>query len=192
MGGHSSWVGGTQPAPRLYVCPSGWVTWLLGASASQPACGLTVAQTDQSFAQNSTESGVVEIPQNIRMGLTAAVSCRSVCKTQRADSQQSLGWARSGGWWSDRSRPQALPALALQAPARGARGLWVPLCPPGRLGGLGEEALVWLSPVQMLRSRVQWELLPCMWVSSPQQTWASTALLVSCTPSPDTQYTHCP
>ena len=163
-------MGGTHPAPWLNVCPSGWVTWLLRASASQPTCGLMVAQTDQSFAQNSTESGVVGIPQNIRMGLMAAVSCRSVCKTQRADSQQSLGWARSGGWWSDRSRPQALPALVLQAPGRGARGLWVLLCPPGRLGGLGEEALVWLSSVQMLQSRVQWELLPCKWVSGPQQT----------------------
>ena len=54
---------------------------------------------------------------------------------------------------SDRSCPQALPALAPQAPGWGARGVWVPLCPPGRPGGLGEEAPVWPSPGQALRSQ---------------------------------------
>lgn len=66
-------------------------------------------------------------------------------------------------WWLVEwpSCPQALPALALQALGRGARGVWVQLCPPGRPGGPGEEALVWPSPVHKLPSRVQWELLLC-------------------------------
>ena len=30
---------GTDPTPWLPICPSEWVTWFLGASASQAACG---------------------------------------------------------------------------------------------------------------------------------------------------------
>lgn len=56
-------------------------------------------------------------------------------------------------WWSDHSRPQALPALALQALDRGSHGVWVPLCPPRRPGGLGKEELMWTLPMQKLPSQ---------------------------------------
>ena len=56
-------------------------------------------------------------------------------------------------WWSDHSCPQALPALALQALGQGSHGVWVPLCPARRPGGLGKEALMHTSPVQKLPSQ---------------------------------------
>ena len=43
-----------------------------------------------------------------------------------------------------------IPGPALQALGQGAREVWVQLCPPLRPGGVGQEALVWLSPVQKL------------------------------------------
>ena len=94
VSGQSPWAGSTDPAPWPQFCPSGWVTWLLRASISQPACGLMVARTDLSFAQNRAERGLVEIPQNtIRMGLTAlfpAVMSAGPREQRRADLQQSL------------------------------------------------------------------------------------------------------
>ena len=59
----------------------------------------------------------------------------------QADLQQSKSWGglSFGGWWSDRSRLQALPVLALQALGQEACGVWVQLCPSG---GLGKEALL--------------------------------------------------
>ena len=58
-----------------------------------------------------------------------------------------------GGLWNDCFRPEALPALALQALGWGAHGVWVQLCPPRRLGALGKEAQLWPLPVQKLLSQ---------------------------------------
>ena len=99
----------------------------------------------------------MEIPQHtINMGLTARFlqvclqNPESKCKQTCSRTWDGLSF---GDWWNDCSRPQALPALALQALGGGAHGVWVQLCPPGRPGGLGKEALVWPSPVQKLPSQ---------------------------------------
>ena len=45
MGSHHGWAVGKDPTLWPHICTSGWVTWLLGASASQPACGVMIAWT---------------------------------------------------------------------------------------------------------------------------------------------------
>lgn len=68
----------------------------------------------------------------------------------------SLSWSlqrrTEQGCLSDCSHPQALLLLALQGSESRRLRLWVQLCPPGRLGGVGQEALLWSSPLQKLPS----------------------------------------
>ena len=108
----------------------------------------------------------MEIPQNtINMGLMAPAAGRclqdleSKCEQTCSRAWDGLGF---GGWWSDHSCPQALPALAFQALGQGARGVWVQLCYQGGLENLARKHYGGPHLCRSFQPRGQWELLPCM------------------------------
>lgn len=125
---------GAQPLHDTHL--SFWVdTWLLRASASQSACGLMVAWTDEPFAQNSAERGLMEIPQHtIRTGLRSPRFLQ-VCLQDPEKQTCGGAWGRLGlAGCSDRSRcpgpastgPEGCGAGRARAPGQ--------LCPPGGPG----------------------------------------------------------
>lgn len=174
---------GTDPTPWPHVCPSGWVTWLLRASASHPACGMMVAWTDESFAQDRTEKGLMEIPQKtINMGLTAhflQVCLRnpeSKCEQTCSRARDGLGF---GGWWSD--------ALISRPCQHWPFGLWVgepvecesSCAHQGSLEDLARKHWCGHHLYRSFQARVWWELLSYTWVSNPEHTSTSSSCLFS-------------